>query len=189
MATAERLVLRNGRFQLIGVVSLLFAVGFGVLLYVVATSPANSIDHPGGFTAGGRVLAAIGCIIAVAAFGAYAVASLRVAFIVDHSGLVIRNPWSTTRLGWQSKPRFDIRGRAQDVVVSGPVTTDPSMQRGGKMTYRYREVVCVVGRKHTTIAATSRMSRRDRVDKTLEDIRAACGQFKHESASRAAAAD
>ena len=39
------------------------------------------------------------------------------------------------------------------------------------MTYRYREIVCNVGREHIWIAATSKMRHRDGVDDLLKELR------------------
>jgi len=91
-----RRIVRNPRFRLIGAVSLLLAAGAVGLAWVVLTSPGYGLDHPGGFTPGGRVLATIGCGIAAVAFAAIGIGGLRVALILDDTGLLIRNPFRTT---------------------------------------------------------------------------------------------
>jgi len=184
-------VVRNRRFQTIGTVSLLAAIGFIVLLVVVIKSPGQSFDHPGGFTSGGRVLAAIGCLIAAASFGVYGIAGLRVALIVDDQQLVIRNPYRTTKVSWASKPKFEPRDRRQEVVVSSPTRTSMGGGPGttGTVTYRYREIVCVADRKRIWIAATARMTNRDRVDQMLTQLRQASGNRNHKAAAAPEASD
>ena len=176
MTSAGRRVIRNRRFQVIGVVSTLLAIGFATLTYVVIVSPGESLDHPGGFTSGGRALALGGCILVAVVFGTYGAGALRVALIIDETGLVIRNPWRTTTVGWDSKPRFETRDRRQDVTVVSP-RTDGAPWNTGRMTYRYGEIICSVGRQRTWIAASSRMRNRDRVADILKELRDASSQF------------
>lgn len=173
--TADRRVFRNARFQVLSVVTGLLAAGFGVLIYIVVTSPGQSLDHPGGFTSGGRVLAAIGCVIAAVTFGVYSVGSARVALVIDQSGLLIRNPFRTTNVSWESGPRLGVRDRSQDVEIISDRPNGPWAK--GRMTYRYREITCTVGRRQIWIAATSRMTRRHRVEDKLAELRDACAAF------------
>lgn len=177
MGSGNRTVLRNKRFQLIGIASLLFAAGMAVLIVIVITSPGQSLDNPGGFTAGARVLALVGCTIAGLALASYGVAGLRVALIIDETRLVIRNPWRTTVVDWQSKPRFETRDRQQDVAITSPNAVGAPRPEA-HMTYRYREIVCVVHGKHIWIAATSRMRKRDGVDDLLTQLRQAGGRSR-----------
>lgn len=183
VTSTGRTVVRNRRFQLVGAVSLVLAVGFAVLIAVVVASPGESLDHPGGFTVAGRALAVVGCALAAAAFAAYAIGSLRVALIIDETALVIRNPWRTTVVRWESKPRFEIRGRRQDVTVESPGTGSPPKIKG-RMTYRYSEIICTVGRQRIWIAATSRMSSRDRIGDTLKELRDASGRNTQKAAAQ-----
>jgi hypothetical protein len=170
--SATRFVLRNARFKIIGGLSLLLTAGFVVLVLVVLSSPTQDIDHPDRFSSGGRTLAVIGCLLAVGAFGVYTIGSLRVALIMDTQGLTIRNPYRTTRVGWDAKPKFEVRGRSQDVRISSPVTTTNQVfNRDADMTYRYREVVCTLHGKQIWIAAASRMRHRERADDLLATIR------------------
>jgi hypothetical protein len=171
-----RTVVRNRRMLILGVVSVTLAVGFAVLGYIVITSPSASFDNPGGFTPAGRALAVVGCAIATLAFATFGVGGLRVALIIDDAGLVIRNPLRTTTVRWESKPRFETRDRRQEVTVSSPVTGSAPFT-SGNITYRYREIVCVVGRQRIWIAATSRMTQRDRVEQLLKALRDASSQF------------
>ena len=177
MGSAERIVVRSRRFQILGTVSILVGAGGVLLAFIVATSPGQSFEHPGGFTSGGRVLAMLGCVLVAASFLAFGVGGLRVALIVDDAGLKIRNPFRTTSVGWDSKPKFDTRNREQEVTVAGPITTSLARNRG-KMTYRYREIVCIADRKQIWIAATSKMRHRDRADQLLVDLRGAAARFK-----------
>jgi hypothetical protein len=172
MAAGTRTILRNRRFQFIGTLSLVLAAGMAVVTYIVITSPARNADHPGGFSPGFRVLAAAACILAATTFAVYGVGAMRVALIIDQNRLVIRNPLRTTKIDWSSRPRFDVRDRKQDVVVYSP-GVDGTPPRSGTMTYRYHEIVCTAGRRHIWIAATSRMTHRDRVDQLLGELRAA----------------
>ena len=167
--------MRNRRFQILGAVSCCLAVGFAVLTFVVIVSPAESFDHPGGFTPGGRALAVAGSALAAVVFAVYTVGSLRVVLILDETGLVIRNPFRTTIVRWESKPHFEIRDRSQDVTVLSP----GAAWIRSRMTYRYREIICVVGRQRIWIAATSKMRDRDRVDQRLDELRQAHGQLTH----------
>ena len=174
---AGRRVLRNGHFQLIGAASAVVALGFVVLTWIVLAAPGHSNDHPGGFTGAGRALSVFGCLLVVGATVAYSVGSLRVALILDANQLVIRNPWRTTVVRWESRPKFEVRNRRQDVNVQGPITTSLARPKG-RFTYRYREIVCIVDRQQIWIAATSRMRHQDRVDELLAELRDASGQFQ-----------
>jgi len=169
--SGRRQVIRNRRFQVIGAGSLLLAAGFLALTYVVITSPGVSFDHPDGFTTGGRVMAVFGCAIVVVALTGMGVGGLRVALIIDETRLVIRNPFRTTRVEWQARPKFEIRGRRQDVRV----LTAGAPRIDGGLTYRYHEIVCVAKGQRVWIAATSRMRSRARVDDLLAELRAGGG--------------
>lgn len=184
VGTGGRRVIRNRRIQLLAVLSLLAAVGFAVLAGVVIAAPGHSIDNPGGFTGAGRALTVGGCLLVTAVALVGAVAGFRVALVLDADRLVIRNPWSTTVVPWQSHPHFEVRNRRQDVNVQGPVTTTAAWQQSGTITYRYREIVCVANRRHIWIAATSRMRQQDRVDELLTDLREAAGGAHRDSVSQ-----
>jgi hypothetical protein len=180
VSSADRRVVRNPRFEITGTVSLLVTAGFVVLTYIVITSPAQSLDHPGGFTPAGRGLAAAGCALATFAFAAFALGGLRVALIIDENGLVIRNPFRTTLVRWDEKPKFEIRDRRQEVSTLSP-SGGPWIR--GKITYRYREIICVVDHQRTWIAAMSKMRHRERVEQMLEDLRQTGGRYRHQHAT------
>jgi len=170
VSSADRTVIRNSRFIAIGIAAVLFGAGMVAAAVVVIASPARTIDNPDGLSGGGRVLTAGACFLVAAVLLVYGVASLRVSLVVNDTGLLIRNPWRTTTVRWESRPRFETRQRTQDVAVQGPITTTFARPRG-TITYRYGEIVCVVDRNHIWIAATSRMRRRDRVEQTLKQLR------------------
>jgi hypothetical protein len=175
--------------QMLAAVSFLFVAGFIVLTYIVIASPGRSIDNPGGFSPGFRALTVAGCLLVTVVFAAFTVGGLRVALIIDDVGLTIRNPFRTTKVRWDSRPRFETRDRAQDVTIQAPITTNPLPRGPAHMTYRYREIICVVDRQRIWIAATSRMTQRDRVDDLLSELRRASGQAKRKSASHAESAE
>lgn len=138
MRSGDRRIVRNWQFQLIGLVSLLLAAGAVALAWVVITSPGyDEFDHPDGFTTGGRVFATIGCAIPMVAFAAYGIGALRVALIVDGTGLVIRNPFRTTTVEWSAKPRFEIRARRQSASVIAPNAVG-APRPPARLTYRFR---------------------------------------------------
>jgi len=184
VASGDRLVVRNWQFQLIGVVSSLLAAGAVTLAWVVITSPSyDEFDHPDGFTAGGRIFATIGCVIAILAFGVYGVAALRVVLIVDANGLLIRNPYRTTRVGWAAKPRFETRTRRQDASVISPNAVG-APRRAGRITYRFREITCITRDDNVWISATSRIRSDARVEELLRELRAAADRFRDERVSQ-----
>jgi hypothetical protein len=188
MNSDQRTVVRSGRLQLIGTLFMLFAAGMVTLLVIVITSPGQSIDNPEGFTSGGRALTAAGCAITAAALGFFGVAALRVVLILDETRLVIRNPVRTTKVDWTSGPKFEIRNRTQDVSVSTlPVGFGPATQ--GTITYRYHEIVCVTGRQHIWIAATSKMRSGDHFDELLAELRQKSGQRRRKSGASTTHAD
>lgn len=184
MKSDRRIVVRSRRFQLVGIVSLLVTGGLVVLAYIVIASPGRSLDHPGGFTSGARILTVAGCVIAALALAAYGVSGLRVALILDETRLVIRNPRSTTIVDWKSRPRFEIRNRQQDVSITSPNAAGAPRPEA-HVTYRYREIVCVAHSKRFWIAATSRMRHGDRVDDMLRQLREEGGRLRSLSAAHA----
>jgi hypothetical protein len=156
-------------------VSLLVAGGFAAVTIVVITSPGKSFEHPDGFTPGVRVIAVVGCAIATLTFGAFALAGLRVALIIDERGLVIRNPRRTKVVGWDAKPKFEVDNRQQTVEITTPAAG------GGlntnRTTYRYREITCVLRDDSIWMAATSRMRNGERVDQLLRELEEAARRY------------
>lgn len=169
--------------------SLLFAAGFVVVTYIVLTSQGRDIDHPDGISPAFRVLVVAICVLVALVFATFTVAGLRVALVIDQTGLVIRNPMRTTTVRWESRPHFETRDREQDVDIQGPITTSASLPQHGTITYRYREIVCVVNRQRIWIAATSKMRHRDGVDDLLSELRQAGGRYGRTSTSHAESAE
>lgn len=188
MTSVGQRVFRSRRFRVIGLVSLVLAAGFVALACIVIASPARSLDHPGGLTPGVRALAAAGCTLAVAAFGAYGLGSLRVALIVDESGLLIRNPLRTTKLDWESAPQFERRQRRADVATDSPdAGSEPPTT--ARPTRRDGEIICTAGDQQTWVAATSGTKPPERVDQLLDELRNASAPFMRPSASAADPSD
>jgi hypothetical protein len=147
---------------------LLLALVLVAVAVVAVTAPLRSADHPGGFTPAFRDVTVVVCLLAAAGVAVLGVRALRVVLIIDQTRLVIRNQGQTTVVRWEARPRFELRGWHDSSTI-----TAPGEIHAARTTHRFRGVVCVANGHQTMIAATARMTRRDRVEELLGELRAA----------------